>query len=235
MAKKKNTPEEFKLVEAKLVELGYALNNRGNYHEYTKFIGKLKCIVTFCHNDSNGETKNVTGEFFRAENYRNTNNGDFFNLTTRVTAMPPVAILTPEDVVIYDLKGVNFSKHLEHFIEGIHEMYGTNLESMAGHHSDGAPGIIVKTGLVDINNREIKIGDKIKFCYVSVTGQCNPDCFSDLEYTVAFEQGCVVGVRPERNAKVLRGYMKTVGGKYISNYGNLVEYPDNVVYCKVID
>jgi hypothetical protein len=29
--------------------------------------------------------------------------------------------------------------------------------------------------------------------------------------------------------------MKTVGGKYISNYGNLVEYPDNVVYCKVID
>lgn len=235
MAKKKNTPEEFKLIEDKLVELGYSMHFRGTYHEYIKYIGKIKCIVTFSHNDSNGKIKNVTGEFFRAENYRNPNNGDFFNLTTNVTALPSATILTPEDVVIYDLKGVNFSKHLENFIKDIPELYESNLASMAGHHSDGAPGIIVKTGLVDINNREIKIGDKIKFCYVSLTGQCNPDCFDDLEYTVAFEQGCVVGVRPERNAKVLRGYMKTVGGKYISNYGNLVEYPDNVVYCKVID
>jgi hypothetical protein len=29
--------------------------------------------------------------------------------------------------------------------------------------------------------------------------------------------------------------MKTVEGKYISNYCTLAEYPDNVVYCKVID
>ena len=65
-------------------------------------------------------------------------------------------------------------------------------------------------------------------------GHCNPDSLSDLAYTVAFEQGCVVGVRPDRNAKVLRGYMKTVESKYISNYGTVVEYPDNVVYCKVI-
>ena len=235
MAKKKNTEEEFKLVEAKLVELGYALNNRGNYHEYIKYIGKIKCIVTFRHNDSNGKIKNVTGEFFRAENYRNSNNGDFFTLTTSVTALPPATILTPEDVVIYDLKGVNFSKHLENFIKDIHELYESNLESMAGHHSDGAPGIIVKTGLVDIDNREIKIGDKIKFCYVDPMGECNPDEFDEYEYTVAFEQGCVVGIRPERNPRVLRGYMKTKEGKYICNYGTLVEYPDNVVYCKVID
>lgn len=235
MAKKKNTPEEFKLVEEKLVELGYALNNRGNYHEYIKYIGKIKCIVTFRLNDSNGKIKNVTGEFFRAENYRNNNNGDFFTLATSVTALPSATILTPEDVVIYDLKGANFSKHLENFIKDIPELYESNLASMAGHHSDGAPGIIVKTGLVDVNGREIKIGDKIKFCYVDPMGHCNPDSFSDLKYTVAFEQGCVVGVRPERNAKVLRGYMKTVEGKYISNYGTLAEYPDNVVYCKVID
>ena len=235
MAKRKNTPEEFDLVEAKLAELGYAKHYRGTYHEYTKDIGKLKCIVTFRHNDSNGKIKDVTGEFFRAENYRNPDNGDFFTLTTRVTAMPSVAILTPEDVVNYDLKGVNFNKHLEKFIEGIPEMYEANLESMGGHHSDGATGNIVKTGLVDINNREIKIGDKIKFCYVDPVGQCIPDSFSDIEYTVAFEQGCVVGVRPERNAKVLRNYMKTAEGKYISNYGSLMEYPDNIVYCKVID
>jgi len=235
MAKRKNTPEEFKLVEAKLVELGYALNKRGSYHDYTKFIGKLKCIVTFRHNDSNGKIKNVTGEFFRAENYRNANNGDFFNLSTSVTAIPAATILTPEDVVLYDLKGVNFSKHLENFIKDIPELYETNLKSMVGHTSDVEPGIIVKTGLVDIDNREIKIGDKIKFCYVDPMGHCNPDSFSDLVHTVAFEQGCVVGVHPERNAKVLRGYMKNVEGKYISNYGPLVEYPDNVVYCKVID
>ena len=105
------------------------MNDRGNYHEYTKSIGKIKCIVTFRHNDSNGKIKNVTGEFFRAENYRNNTNGDFFTLTTRVTAIPAATILTPEDVVIYDLKGVNFSKHLENFIKDIPELYEVSYEA----------------------------------------------------------------------------------------------------------
>ena len=48
----------------------------------------------------------------------------------------------------------------------------------------------------------------------------------DRVYTVEFCQGCVVGVIEDRKPKLLRDYMKTEDGRYIPNYGTLVEYVD---------
>ena len=92
------------------------------------------------------------------------------------------------------------------------------------------------TGLKDVNGREIKIGDKIQFLYVDPLGMIlGSDVLDDPVYTVEFRQGCVVGVIEDRNPKLLRDYMKTVEGRYISNYGNHVEYVDDEVMCVVVD
>lgn len=229
MAKKKNTPEEFKLVEKKLCELGFKHNYRGTSYEYTKTLRYVAAIVTFRLNYSNGSIKDVSAEMFFNEQYRRTDDGSSTHLMVRATSLASTKMPTPEDMVAVDRKLASFDEYVTKVRTDVCNMINTVFNEIP------EPQNGIKTGLVDINNREIKIGDKIKFCYVDPMGHCNPDSFSDLVHTVAFEQGCVVGVHPERNAKILRGYMKTAEGKYISNYGNLVEYPDNVVYCKVID
>ena len=229
MAKKKNTPEEFKLVEKKLCELGFKHNYRGTYYEYTKTLRYVAAIVTFRLNDSNGSIKDVSAEMFFNEQYRRTDDGSSTQFMVRATSLAKTNMPTPEDMVSVDQKLASFDRYVTKVRMDICNMINTEFNEIP------EPQNGIKTGLVDINNREIKIGDKIKFCYVDPVGQCDLDTLSDFEYTVAFEQGCVVGVRPERNAKVLRNYMKTAEGKYISNYGTLVEYPDNIVYCKVID
>ena len=45
--KKKNTPEEFKALETRLIELGYSFRERGNYYEYIKTVGNSVATVTF--------------------------------------------------------------------------------------------------------------------------------------------------------------------------------------------
>lgn len=92
------------------------------------------------------------------------------------------------------------------------------------------------TGLKDIKGREIKLGDKIQFLYVDPMGRFQgSDVLDDRVYTVEFHQGCVVGVIKDRNPKLLRDYMRTKEGRYIPNYGTLVEYVDDEVLCVVID
>lgn len=92
------------------------------------------------------------------------------------------------------------------------------------------------TGLRDIAGREIKIGDKIRFLYVDPMGEIlGRDDLDDEVYTVEFRQGCVVGVREDRNPKLLRDYMRTREGRYIPNYGTLVEYVDDEVLCVLVD
>lgn len=99
----------------------------------------------------------------------------------------------------------------------------------------------MQTGLKDIKGREIKIGDKFKFCYIGPNGECNEDDIDDGLFEITFEQGCVVaryisgrGVE-DMDPKVLRNYMRTEQGRYICNYGPLTVYPDNTVYGVVID
>lgn len=92
------------------------------------------------------------------------------------------------------------------------------------------------TGLRDFTGREIKIGDKIQFLYVDPMGEIlGRDDLDDEVYTVEFRQGCVVGVREDRNPKLLRDYMRTREGRYIPNYGTLIEYVDDKVLCVVVD
>lgn len=92
------------------------------------------------------------------------------------------------------------------------------------------------TGLKDNTGREIKIGDKIQFLYVDPIGEIlGRDDLDDEVYTVEFRQGCVVGVREDRNPKLLRDYMRTREGRYIPNYGTLVEYDGDEVLCVVVD
>ena len=92
------------------------------------------------------------------------------------------------------------------------------------------------TGLKDVRGREIKIGDKIQFLYVDSMGRfLGSDVLDDRVYTVEFRQGCVVGVIEDRNPKLLRDYMRTEEGRYIPNYGTLVEYVDDEVLCVVVD
>ena len=92
------------------------------------------------------------------------------------------------------------------------------------------------TGLKDIKGREIKIGDKIQFLYVDPMGRIyGSDVLDDKVYTVEFRQGCVVAVTEDRNPKLLRDYMKTKEGRYVPNYGTIIEYVDDEVLGVVID
>lgn len=99
----------------------------------------------------------------------------------------------------------------------------------------------MKTGLVDIKGHEIELGDKIRFLYADPLGRLDQDTLDDGLYEVAFEQGAVMGkylgghgVEAE-NPRVLRNWMETEEGKYISNYGTLTVYPDNKVLCEIVE
>lgn len=97
-------------------------------------------------------------------------------------------------------------------------------------------GLVSCTGLVDIDNREIKIGDKIQFCYADpISDKFEDDSLEEDIYTVDFLQGCVVGTRHERDPIPLRDRMVTREGPYISNYHNLTIFVDNVVHCKIVN
>lgn len=90
----------------------------------------------------------------------------------------------------------------------------------------------IPSGLVDMEGREIHLDDKIQF---------GDDTSVEGVFAVAFEQGCFVakyitgGGVEAMNPLVLRNFMETKEGRYISNYGNLVEYPNNRVDCLVIE
>lgn len=96
------------------------------------------------------------------------------------------------------------------------------------------------SGLVDLDGREIFVGDKIRFIAGDPLGRPTGELGESL-YEVAFEQGCVVakylsgGGVEAMDSKPLRNYMETKEGRYISNYGPLTEYPNNRVYCRVIE
>lgn len=99
----------------------------------------------------------------------------------------------------------------------------------------------MKTGLVDMKGNEIELGDKIRFFYTDPLGRLDQYMLDDALYEVAFEQGAVMGkylgghgVEAE-NPRVLRNWMETEEGKYISNYGTLTVYPDNKVLCDIVE
>jgi hypothetical protein len=96
------------------------------------------------------------------------------------------------------------------------------------------------SGLVDLDGREICVGDKIKFIHADPLGRPT-DELSDSVYEVVFQQGCFVakylsgGGVEAMNPKLLRNYMETKEGRYVSNVGNLTEYPNNKVFCRITE
>ncbi len=99
----------------------------------------------------------------------------------------------------------------------------------------------MKTGLLDLKGNEIKIGDKFRFIYRSPMGDTYQDQFDDGLYEIAYEHGAVVakyieghGVEAE-NPQLLRNYIETEEGRYISNYGNLTVYKNDVVLGEVVE
>ena len=99
----------------------------------------------------------------------------------------------------------------------------------------------MKTGLIDLNGTEIKLGDKFRFVYIDPLGKVYKDDLDDGLYEIDFDHGAVVanyieghGVEAE-NPRLLRNWIETEEGRYISNYGNLTVFTNNVVLGKVID
>ncbi len=99
----------------------------------------------------------------------------------------------------------------------------------------------MKTGLKDLKGNEINIGDKFRFIYTDPMGKSHPTTLDDGLYEIAYEHGAVVakyieghGVEAE-NPRLLRNYIETEEGRYISNYGILTVYKNDVVLGEVVE
>ena len=99
----------------------------------------------------------------------------------------------------------------------------------------------MKTGLKDLKGNDINIGDKFRFIYKDPMGRLNPSTLDDGLYEIAYEHGAVVakyieghGVEAE-NPRLLRNWIETEEGRYISNYGYLTVYKNNVVLGEVVE
>ena len=99
----------------------------------------------------------------------------------------------------------------------------------------------MKTGLKDLKGNEINIGDKFRFIYTDPMSRSHPSTLDDGLYEIAYEHGAVVakyieghGVETE-NPRLLRNFIDTEEGRYISNYGNLIVFKNDVVLGEVVE
>ncbi len=126
---KKNTPEEFKALEARLIELGYNFRERGNYYEYIKTAGNSVATVTFTRLQNKPEVRDVSFEVFSTI-YTRRSASEFLDGHSRVMLIPATPILKLSRLEAANTEFELLNKYIGNFIkemDGIMETNGGNL------------------------------------------------------------------------------------------------------------
>lgn len=96
----------------------------------------------------------------------------------------------------------------------------------------------MNSGLLDLNGKEIKLGDKVLFPYITPFGDIDDFCY---EGVIEFKHGSFVltptkydGEKLFYTFNPLYKWCKKEEGKYISNVGN-IEVVSNICVLKVVD
>lgn len=123
--KKKNTPEEFKALETRLIELGYNFREHGNYYEYIKTAGNSVATVTFTRLQSKPEVRDVSFEVFSTF-YARRSASEFLDGHSRVMLIP----ITPK-LKLSRLEAANnefemLNKYIGKFIKEMDGIMGTH-------------------------------------------------------------------------------------------------------------
>ena len=85
------------------------------------------------------------------------------------------------------------------------------------------------TDLVDIKGEPLFNGDLIKFVYIDPMGTPHPDTIEDEVHRIEFTHGAFIARQVSEPAifELLIKFVQTREGRYISNYGNAVEFINN--------
>jgi len=87
------------------------------------------------------------------------------------------------------------------------------------------------TGLVDLNGSPLNEGDSIRFAYIDPAGKPYKDDIDEDIFKIEFTHGLFIA-RKENNPAIwtpLYQHVETREGEYISNYGNAVEFVNNIL------
>jgi hypothetical protein len=127
--KRKNTPEEFKVLETRLCELGYNRRERGNYYEYIKTVGNSVATVTFTRLQNKPEVRDVSFEVFSTI-YTRRSASEFLDGHSSLLLIPATPILKLSKLDVANNEFELLSTYIGNFIkemDGIIETNGGNL------------------------------------------------------------------------------------------------------------
>ena len=130
--KKKNTPEEFKALETRLIELGYNFREHGNYYEYIKTAGNSVATVTFTRLQNKPEVRDVSFEVFSTI-YARRSASEFLDGHYRVMLIPITPILALSRLEAANTEFEMLGKYIGKFVkdmEGIMATNGRNLHCL---------------------------------------------------------------------------------------------------------
>ena len=129
---KKNTPEEFKALETRLIELGYYFRERGNYYEYIKTAGNSVATVTFTRLRTKPDVRDVSFEVFSTI-YARRSASVFLDGHSRVMLIPATPILTLSRLEAANNEFEMLNKYIGNFIkemDGVMTTHGRNLHCL---------------------------------------------------------------------------------------------------------
>ena len=89
----------------------------------------------------------------------------------------------------------------------------------------------LNTGLVDLNGIPLNEGDLIRFAYIDPAGKPYKEYIGETVFRIEFTHGLFIA-RKEENPAIwtpLYQHVETREGEYISNYGNAVEFVNNIL------
>ena len=89
----------------------------------------------------------------------------------------------------------------------------------------------LNTGLVDLNGIPLNEGDLIRFAYIDPMGKPYKDYIDETVFKIEFTHGLFIA-RKEKNPAIwtpLYQHVETKEGEYISNYGNPVEFANDIL------
>lgn len=122
---KKNTPEEFKALETRLIELGYYFRERGNYYEYIKTAGNSVATVTFTRLRTKPDVRDVSFEVFSTI-YARRSASVFLDGHSRVMLIPATPILTLSRLEAANNEFEILSKYIGKFVKEMSSIMATN-------------------------------------------------------------------------------------------------------------
>ena len=123
--KKKNTPEEFKALENRLIELGYSFRERGNYYEYIKTASNSVATVTFTRLRTKPEVRDVSFEVFSTI-YTRRSASVFLDGHSRLMLIPITPILELSKLEAANNEFEMLNKYVGKFIKEMDGIMGTN-------------------------------------------------------------------------------------------------------------